>query len=144
MKLQYFSSYLHHFGFYLVSRLFLQSFKNFLEKTFSLEKLFGFPLFTGNHLFGYYDHTSSFYCSFRLWPLVNASVAELSDCLSQPKEMPCVFEMMNFQQDAFLSKGQSKETSLCTYSKKINPDLSKKQFSVSANKEEVLLVTQET
>lgn len=75
---------------------------------------------------------------------MKASVAELSDGLSQPKEMPCVFEMMNFQQNEFLREGQSKETNLCTYSKKINSVLSKKQFSVLANKAEgFLLVTQE-
>lgn len=72
---------------------------------------------------------------------MKASVAELSDWLSQPKEMPCVFEMMNFQQNEFLREGQSKETNLWTYTKKINPDLSNKQFSVLANKaERVLLV----
>lgn len=140
MTLQYFSSYLHHFNFYLISRLFLQSFQKYLKKAFYLENLFGFPLFTGNNLFGYYDHTSSFCYSVTLRPLVKASVAELSDWLSQPKEMPCVFEMMNFQQNEFLREGQSKETNLWTYTKKINPDLSNKQLSILANKAERVLL----
>lgn len=42
MMLQYFSSYLHRLGFYLISSLFLQSFQKVLKKTFYLEKFFGF------------------------------------------------------------------------------------------------------
>lgn len=43
-------------------------FKNILKQKISLEKLFGFPLFMETNLFGYSDHTSSFYFSFRTPP----------------------------------------------------------------------------
>lgn len=61
MMLQYFSSYLHYFVDYVDS-----PFKNILKQKFSLEQLFGFPVFMENNLSGYYDHTSSFYFSFRI------------------------------------------------------------------------------